>query len=408
MRFKRIIFPLAGIVLGVAVFLVCAEVSFKLAEALSGNTARAQLLRYNNCFERDPNVFFRLQAGYSGLSLTDEFQYHTHTNALHMRDYADRRHERQIESGHVVLALGDSFTFGTGVEYGDTFLALTERRLRDVVVLNAGVPGYNIYNYLEYLRNYPLNFRPNTVLINIFTGNDLGARMEKRLITKDGYLDSYYRNEISSSLFMRINKFAFNHSAFFRFLRGRGISFTSFRKVFGALGDREVRYENLAASAPPIALLDIEKNRTFPINTVYEHFRAVMGKIKNLTDEGGIRLVVNLLPFRMQVEPEVLTKLANGADTSGYDRRLIHKRTARILDQLGIEYVQPLEEFERQYGDSGARLFWLIDGHFTKEGNALMADVLAGHLGKDGRTSDVRLEGPVTPRFVKTATGDAR
>ena len=57
---------------------------------------------------------------------------------------------RPIRGARVLVALGDSVTFGWGVAESETFLRLVEARLgallpqEPVEVLNFGIPGYNL------------------------------------------------------------------------------------------------------------------------------------------------------------------------------------------------------------------------------------------------------------------------
>jgi len=75
-----------------------------------------------------------------------------------------------------IVGLGDSVMFGWGVEQEESFLAVTEQRLRDaghhVEVLNFGVPGYNTVMEVETFKKRALAFSPDIVVIH-FVSNDL-------------------------------------------------------------------------------------------------------------------------------------------------------------------------------------------------------------------------------------------
>src|SRR5262245_20239427 len=53
-----------------------------------------------------------------------------------------------------ILTLGDSYTFGSGVADDETFSAVLEKELgpERVEVVNAGVPGYGIFQFVELFR----------------------------------------------------------------------------------------------------------------------------------------------------------------------------------------------------------------------------------------------------------------
>ncbi len=68
-----------------------------------------------------------------------------------------------------ILALGDSFTYGTGLPVEQTFLCVAEDRLRergqDVFVFNAGIPGYRTIQEQSQLVNYGLAVDPDVVVL---------------------------------------------------------------------------------------------------------------------------------------------------------------------------------------------------------------------------------------------------
>ena len=75
--------------------------------------------------------------------------------------FRDRRYARpKPTSVFRVLVLGDSITFGYGVEQAESYPKLLESELAEVArsvpveVLNLGVGGYNPYNELERLNDY--------------------------------------------------------------------------------------------------------------------------------------------------------------------------------------------------------------------------------------------------------------
>jgi hypothetical protein len=119
-------------------------------------------------FELDPELVYRLRSDNAVTWSTAEFTETSHTNADGLRGAAlatKRPGERRI------LALGDSFTFGHGVQDDETYPAVLEATLRargrDVRVLNAGVPGYSTdHAYTRFLRD-AARLAPDLVLVGI-------------------------------------------------------------------------------------------------------------------------------------------------------------------------------------------------------------------------------------------------
>jgi lysophospholipase L1-like esterase len=71
-----------------------------------------------------------------------------------------------------VLMLGDSVTFGMGVGDDETASARLGKQLTSAQVLNLGVTGYSIDQYLLYLERELPKVHPKLIIVNIFTGND--------------------------------------------------------------------------------------------------------------------------------------------------------------------------------------------------------------------------------------------
>lgn len=74
-----------------------------------------------------------------------------------------------------ILCLGDSLTFGQGVDLEDTFAKILERRYAGehlkVEVLNFGVPGYGTLDELRLMEEVGFSYQPDIVLLTML-GSD--------------------------------------------------------------------------------------------------------------------------------------------------------------------------------------------------------------------------------------------
>ena len=93
--------------------------------------------------ETDPDRSFRLAPNFHGIEKSAEFSMVIDTNSLGLRDV---EFPRTKPPGTVrIIGLGDSFTFGAGVNLDQTYLKVLERRLNQqernetIQVINAGV-----------------------------------------------------------------------------------------------------------------------------------------------------------------------------------------------------------------------------------------------------------------------------
>lgn len=109
----------------------------------------------------------------------DTSYYHARvtTNSECLR--APRSYSRPKPAGtYRILLLGDSQTFGQGVEFEQTFGQLIETELNArskgpvVEVINSGVDGYNTAQEAAFLAARGVEYEPDCVLI-LFIGNDL-------------------------------------------------------------------------------------------------------------------------------------------------------------------------------------------------------------------------------------------
>jgi hypothetical protein len=90
-----------------------------------------------------------------------------------------------------ILVLGDSFTWGIGVESAETFPAALERRLREgarrpITVVNGGMPSYGTVQELAFYRAYAARFEADMVVLAYYLNDD--GDNATRFVFVDGYL----------------------------------------------------------------------------------------------------------------------------------------------------------------------------------------------------------------------------
>ncbi len=106
-------------------------------------------------------------------------------NEVHMRGPAMRG------ATHRVLLLGDSFTFGVLLEEPETYAARLDAAATEafgadeVEVLNAGVPGFGLANYVAWIEEFGDTVRPSLVVV-FFNGGDVHRSVVSGLYTLDG------------------------------------------------------------------------------------------------------------------------------------------------------------------------------------------------------------------------------
>jgi hypothetical protein len=75
-----------------------------------------------------------------------------------------------------ILAIGDSFTYGFGVNDGKAWPALLEKKLQSdfkIEVVNAGAPGLDPYNEISVCKAYADQFNVDMIVMGLYSTEDL-------------------------------------------------------------------------------------------------------------------------------------------------------------------------------------------------------------------------------------------
>lgn len=175
---RKLVWPLKilGACLVFFVFLVGAEVLLNLLGTES--YYKNQLFPINRdinfpqVYEKDPQLFWRFRRDFDTKStLYSELNYHINSIGLRGSDLTPEK------TGYRILALGNSCTFGWGVENDRTWVKELENILaretdrKDIEVINGGIPGYTSYQGKLLFANELISLKPDMVLI-MYAWND--------------------------------------------------------------------------------------------------------------------------------------------------------------------------------------------------------------------------------------------
>jgi lysophospholipase L1-like esterase len=168
---RRIGISAAATVLGLAACEMAARVVFP---APPDPTRQPQIV-----YRVDPQVRYVLSPNQQGW-IDDGF---VTTNS---RGFRGREVDMPKPAGRVrIVALGDSVTFGWGVNDADTFCSQLEHDLRmqhpgvDVDVVNLGVPGYATRQEIALLKRNLAELQPDIVLVGFYS-NDLPDTLDDK------------------------------------------------------------------------------------------------------------------------------------------------------------------------------------------------------------------------------------
>lgn len=111
------------------------------------------------------NGLYGLRPNIQVLATTSDFSiiYKINSQGLRDKEYDFTKPKGKIR----ILAFGDSFTFGEGVEYGNRFTDIIEKSFPNLEVINFGVPGYGLDRILIKFAAEGLKYPTDYIIIFI-------------------------------------------------------------------------------------------------------------------------------------------------------------------------------------------------------------------------------------------------
>ncbi|MEM9553014.1 MAG: SGNH/GDSL hydrolase family protein [Acidobacteriota bacterium] len=364
--------------------LVLAAVSLLLAVA--GAELVVRLVRPQPLTDATPGLYapdpprrYQLTPGHEGrVSNLVEFDTPVSIDARGMRTAAPPARSTGDERFDV-LVLGDSFTFGWGVEAQETFVArlgdeLAGRVATPVVTHNGGVPGFGLPDAVDWFEAHGLSLEPEAVVVAVFLGNDLLDATAKHrevdlvggLVSQDGGGGGPRRWVNRHLHLVRLAKRALPPSLLGA-LRGLvGIDEEPWEIAY--LRDTIGTY---AVEPPPLVLEGQQATRH------------AFDRLVELSRRERFELALVLLPDARQVDPARWASALRllGADDAAYDPY----RPVEFFLELGrtahdeVPVLDLLPSF-RDAHEIGTALYFRYDPHWTVDGHALAADALGDFL----------------------------
>lgn len=272
-----------------------------------------------------------------------------------------------------MVAIGDSFTFGEGVEAEEAWpralRAVLERSTaRPVEVINAGVPGRWTDEYYLELKARSLGLEPDVVLLGFFVGNDVDgedarAHVWSRVdaaglplaVTVPGLrVQDGHRVKSRTKSRWRLPVVRDSHLAQLFFDGGKAL---------------------LDAWRPPALAEEVAYS---PVDTaetkaVVERVERLLVAMAELCRASRVELVVVMIPTREQVHPEAVPP----GRVRDWEKPQRHFRA--FLTRAGIPFLDLLPSV-RKAASEGASLYYRFDAHWTARGHALAAAAVADFL----------------------------
>jgi lysophospholipase L1-like esterase len=270
-----------------------------------------------------------------------------------------------------VLLLGDSFTFGQGVNYDQSWPVIVEKYLEDsgnseIDLVKAGVQGMDTRSEFILMKRLMNKYEFDVVVI-VFLINDLYTNTlygiedsEKVLVSnaldgrglqkKSEAAESWFKT--AKQVFIRNDR----DGSFHLLTLARRIAIANeylYSKFY--LQSARVKYLTFPLAPGPAEKLVITETL----------FKKIVGYCNSL----GKKLIVLSIPQQFQVLYSNQSMDLPNIDIDFYDRYF-----SKIAEQSGFTWIAATDDFTRSRYKK-KKLFYRLDGHLTPDGNQIVADV---------------------------------
>jgi hypothetical protein len=271
-------------------------------------------------------------------------------NSAGMRDV---EHPSDPGGAARVAVVGDSFTFGMGVDIADTYAKRLEEALRreraDAEVLNFGVIAYQLWQTLRVLENRVRPFHPNLVVFQLFY-DDVVAATPPEQIASNNPFTTITAPEFHGSQLLNLARNSYRAvSTRYRYLGGaRYLASIDERRVeIGPDGKYELYYRVQA---------------TRPDGATHEAVRTDFEEIAAWADANRVPILTVLIPDATQLHDPA--------------RQVINRYFADELARVGVPFHDLTPTLE---ADPDPRSLYLLpnDAHTSPKANRLIAEAIA-------------------------------
>lgn len=282
------------------------------------------------------------------------------------------RNEQSRERADIVL-LGDSYVEGAFVSDEETVARQLEKRLARPVA-NLGVAGYGTMHELIVLQRDAVKYRPRAAVLFFFEGNDLydDQEFENAQLAAAPSVDETESDPQGFAANHGWKQRSFTRAVLLRLRRWANPVIASQAPYFGFLQvpgrNREKVYFADYAAVPWSAWLEDRWSRA----------EATLARALAFGRENGISVLLCFVPIKFRVYGSV-TDIPADNPAQTWTTWPIRDRFAEFCDSNDAACIDLTEPFVRALA-RGAMPYSAVDSHWSPEGHALVALLLAAEL----------------------------
>lgn len=350
------------------VALVLAATTFALLLGEFALRLTGHRMVFPQMFVEDPHTVYRLKPSVKVRTINEGFFNYQYTvNSQGLRTTADvvppKTDQRQR-----ILFVGNSFTFGVGVDDSATYPARVDKRLREwcdakVETVNAGVGGFDTSHVLSFLQYYGWRLEPDIVVLGFLTSDPEGNSLNGLHRLVDGRLEEIPTSQRPGWGLVRAHK----HVPGYNWLTQHSTLFNWVRHKIGSLAAQRAASREAARVKTQSA--NDENNAAEGALERWRLTAAIVERIRAQADAHGARLVVAIIPHSGTLR-----------EYYAQGREVAVDKMLDICTQQQLVCVNVSQTIRHAHPAANPFSFYLAEGHFNEIGYDLVADAVARHL----------------------------
>ena len=362
-KIKPVVTLLLLCMLGIVAAVAMAEVylRWRADRIQKSNQLEPGMVRY------DPLLGWKLNPGWKGSHRHHDFQV-----SYSINPYGFRGDFRKYQSGcrNLNAFVGDSFTFGIGVEDGQTFVDLLNENSGTACYLNFSVPGYSTDQEFMLIKDTVVSYAPRVVYLVVYLGNDLFDN--PRSYPLQGQNAKPYFRPGTDALILHnspvpiLSKTAEQARA--------DLAFLAFDQVARRtqLEDWMFRHSLLIRSMGTAwmktAPVDVESAVSSLLEKELDLFRAIVNQVESVSHRRNFKLVLILLPGRSYLERQ--------GSISHRVQSYLKEEIKSFSKLRAIPAIDLADGMQRLNSRGSGDLYFKHEGHLTPEGHRVVAGLI--------------------------------
>jgi GDSL-like Lipase/Acylhydrolase family len=331
-------------------------------------------LRNGEYYQSDQILGWRPRRNVQGVhNIPGQFSSTFRTNGQGLRGVREFHFERGKATRMVVL--GDSFTWGYGVNDEDVYVSKLAELLPQMEIINLGVTAYGPSQELEYFKSEGVRYRPDIVVLS-FCLNDIEEYEYRSLKKKD--MSALQDVAMYDRPGGNWKKWVSERVYLYSFIMDRINTSKALVNMLVQLG---IKGELGGYEALDINLRPALKQYPVELEEQWESTKSKLRMIRDIVYDQKARLVLVLIPSRQSIES---TAFAHTIAYTKYEPKDFDlEKPYRLLEQFAldeqIEVANPVSAFVKSNG-VGVKLYLANDSHFTPAGHELFAKEITTYL----------------------------